>query len=125
MTFQVVVPPPVLSLRIPAAGNGSQLGAVEGSAVTVQVSRSGGDKTQAVQASYQVEGGAAGKDYQALGGKVTIPAGKSSATIKLRLLKDGVADGDKTLKLRLLSSAKKVYTLGTATTVKVRVVDVD
>ena len=127
VSFEVVAVPPVLSLSIPAAGKSGKYTTVEGSSVQVQVSRSGGDKREAVKASYQITGAnVPGKDYQALSGTVSIPAGKTSAFIKVSFLDDKVADGDKTLTLRLLPGARKdAYAIGAAKQVKIQVLDLE
>ena len=64
----------------------------EGQTFTLRVLRTGGDTKKAVTVSYTVSGSnVAGTDYKKLSGKVTIPSGKTSATIKVQAVAGAVA----------------------------------
>lgn len=68
----------------------------------VKVTRTG-DRSAPLLVSYRVGGTAQpGVDYEALPGTLEIPAGKKSATIALRPLRDGLVEPSETIELELL-----------------------
>ncbi|HOV86924.1 MAG TPA: PKD domain-containing protein [Syntrophobacteraceae bacterium] len=78
---------------------------------TFTVSRTGDPGAQ-LEVLYEVGGSAAnGKDYRALSGRLTLPAGASSATIRVIPVDDNVRESDETVTLSLL--ADDSYEVGT------------
>lgn len=97
-----------------------------GPKVKILVTRSGGDLSRALVVLYKVAGSALpGQDYKALSGVVTIPAGAASIRFKVRTHDDGVADGTKTLKLKLRPAPNETYVLGDVRKVKITILDVE
>lgn len=85
------------------------------------VSRTGGSDA-ALTVTYSVEGSATpGKDYTALPGSVTIPAGESTVIIKVIPLQDGIAEKAETLVLTLTESS--LYTVGAPASAVVTIKD--
>lgn len=71
---------------------------------------------------YNMEGSAvSGVDYASLSGAVNIPAGIISAPLLIHALPDGLADGDKILRITLAEDA--AYQLGACTTCVVAIQD--
>jgi hypothetical protein len=90
---------------------------------TFTVRRTGAGTSSALTVFYQAEGTATnGKDYQALTGSVIIPAGRSSATITVTPIDDGIVEeGNETVVLQLQADA--AYSLGTSKSTTVTIID--
>lgn len=102
---QAPVPPTVSAVATTAVAR--EAGLVPG---VVTVSRSGA-MTAALSVAYTVSGtAAAGSDYQALSGTLTIPAGSSSATITVTPINDTLVEPDETVQVTL--SPASAYTVG-------------
>jgi len=72
--------------------------------------------------NYTVGGTATpGSDYPALGGSITIPAGRTSAALVISALADDILEGDETIQITLVEHA--TYTLGKAKTAIVNILD--
>lgn len=86
------------------------------------VSRTGGTDA-ALRVTYSVEGTATpGKDYPALPGSVTIPAGESTVLIKVIPLQDGgIAEKAETVVLTLTESS--LYAVGAPASAVVTIID--
>lgn len=90
--------------------------------------RSGADTTAALTIGYTLAGSATnGDDYtsggQALTGSITIPAGSTTAKIKVFALPDGVVEGTEKIKLKLSASPMGAYTKGTSNVVRLLISD--
>lgn len=116
---------PTVTFVLPGAAGSNHTQILEGGPpLKVRVLRTGGDASQPLTVTYKPKGGnVPGQDYKVLGGTVTIPAGATSAKIKVRALDDGEADGNKTLKLKLAPAADGSYKIGTPGQAKIRIVD--
>ncbi|MCY2931098.1 MAG: hypothetical protein NTV86_16740, partial [Planctomycetota bacterium] len=80
------------------------------------VTRTGGSLSQALVVTYTVNADStatSGADYTALSGTVTIPAGRSSATIYVQTIADGLVEPDETLTVDL--SSADAYLVGSET----------
>ena len=89
----------------------------------LRVSRTG-DSSSDLTISYKVGGSAsAGAQYRVLGGSVLIPAGQSSANIKVVPKPDGIKTGDTTVKVTILPG--DAYTIGASAKAKVKIIDAD
>lgn len=85
------------------------------------VSRTGGTDA-ALTVTYSVEGSATpGKDYQALPGSVTIPAGESTVMIKVIPVQDGMAEKAESVVLILNDSP--LYVVGAPAGAEVTIKD--
>ena len=112
----------VVTLTEPNGGN-----VIEGGdALKLKVIRTG-DLSRPLTVTYRTKNGGnvPGVDYKELSGTVTIPAGSANTRIKVRAFDDGVADGDKILKLILLPSADGAYSVAKPARAKVRIIDVN
>ena len=97
-----------------ASRNGEQAG-------TIRIFRTG-DKGRELQIAYAVGGDAEGaKDYQALPGGATIPAGAEEVLITIKPIKAASGRGDKTVVLNL--QAGDGYKLGCPATAMVVIKD--
>ena len=68
----------------------------------VRINRIGGDNSADLQVFYTVSGTATnGTDYKTLIGRVTIRAGRNSASIAIRPVNDTIVEGDETVTLTL------------------------
>ncbi|MCP3141841.1 Calx-beta domain-containing protein [Pyxidicoccus xibeiensis] len=92
------------------------LGAEPGTdTVRFSVARTG-PTTSALTVGYALSGTAAGTDYVALPGMVTIPAGSASANVVLTAVDDALVEGKETIILTLLEDATyQVHTSASAT----------
>jgi hypothetical protein len=72
---------------------------------------------------YEVRGSAvAGVDYKALSGKVTIPAGKLRARVRIKPIDDATTASDtRIIKVKLMASPEKRYTLGSPASVRIKI----
>jgi hypothetical protein len=83
-----------------------------------------GSTAAPLRVNYSLLGTAAnGIDYVRLTGKVTIPRGKSSASVKVSALADTLAEGNEIVTLRLSKSS--AYAIGSAKQARVTIVDGD
>lgn len=95
----------------------------------VVFTRAGGDSTAALTVGYSLAGTATnGADYgtkagDALSGSITIPAGASTAKLKIYAFADGVTEGTEKIKLTLAASSTGAYTVGSPAKVKLQIVD--
>jgi hypothetical protein len=70
---------------------------------TLRISRTG-DRTAALSVNYAINGTAEnGVDYVLLSGTVTIPAGKSSVTLKVEPIDDALTEGTETIELKIVA----------------------
>lgn len=76
---------------------------------TVAVARAG-STSAALQVEYVVTGSASLADFEALSGKVTIPAGAASASIAIKAVQDDFAELDETIVITLLPTS--TYEIG-------------
>ncbi len=118
---------PVVSFVLPGAGGSNLTAIVEGGPkLKVLVTRTGGDPALPLTVRYKTGGyNVAGIDYKMLSDLVTIPAGAISAPIKVKVFDDGVMDGTKVLKLKLVPGDGSSYTLGAVPKVKISIVDLE
>lgn len=73
---------------------------------------------------YNVSGSAsAGRDYQALSGSVTIPAGKTSASITVSPIDDQEAEADETVSISIVASSRSGYTTARPSVATTTIVD--
>ena len=92
----------------------------EGSGATFEVDLSGGTSTADVEVNYAVDTSstaASGTDYTAPGGKLTVTAGESSATITIATLTDDVHDPGETVVVKLTAAATDTRTVTVDATV--------
>ncbi len=83
-----------------------------------------GDTSEKLAVKYTVSGTAqAGKDYKALSGTVTIPAGKTSATLQVVPIDDKLAESVETVVVKIAANA--AYKIGTPKSAKVTIADND
>ena len=88
------------------------------------VTRTGGGTASPLTVSYTVSGSAtSGSDYAALSGSVTIPTGRTSATIAVTPVDDDTIESDETVVVTL--AANPAYILGTADTATVEITSND
>lgn len=88
----------------------------------IRISRSGGTSSAAMTVYYTVSGTAtSGTDYTAIGGSVTIPAGKSYVDVMITPKDDTLAESKETVTITL--SANSMYTLGTRKLATVNIAD--
>ena len=101
--------------------------AVEGGeAGKVKVIRTGGDMNTALVVRYKVAGGVvAGKDYKALAGTVTIPAGATQAKVKIKPIDDSTHEGTRIAKVKIKAATDGSYNLGSPANAKVKIIDND
>jgi hypothetical protein len=77
-----------------------------------------GDKSQPLLVAYALRGSARnGLDYETLPGTLEIPAGKKSAKLSIRPIRDGLPEGPETIELELLSGTG--YGLGAVSKVAI------
>ena len=113
---------PTVTLTV-GDGTTNKVTVTEGGKVNAIVTRDT-DLADPLTVTYKVSGpNVAGVDYKTLSGSVVIPANSATAKIKVTSLNDGVADGDKTLKIKLLPAADGSYNLGDAAKVKITILD--
>ena len=127
VTFQVVGTP-VISLSIPSINDGTANATVAegGPKLNILVTRTGDDLSEDVTVDYKAVGSAvSGVDYKTLAGSVTIPAGSAKAKIKVATFDDGVADGNKQLKIKLKAATDGSYILGATAKSKITILDVE
>ena len=75
---------------------------------------------------YKVAGGVvAGKDYKALTGVATIPAGSAQVKVKIKPVNDSTHEGTRVAKIKLKPASDGSYTLGSPTVAKVHILDND
>ena len=100
--------------------------AVEGGEVgKVKVVRTG-DTSAALTVHYKLTGAAkGGVYYKTLSGSVTIPAGATQAKIKVKPIDNTTMDGTRVAKIKLKPATDGSYSLGTATTAKIKIIDND
>ncbi len=85
-----------------------------------------GDTSAALTVHYKLAGTAkGGVDYKTLGGSVTIPAGAAQAKIKIKPIDNTAHDGTRVIKLKLKLATDGSYSLGTAATAKIKIIDND
>ena len=126
VTVQVAAPAPTVSFVVPGANGGHSATVAEGGSLKLKVMRSGDDFPDALVVKYKASGSAkAGRDYRALSGSVTIPAGKASTNLKLSFPGDDARDGTRILKLKLLPGKDGAYRLGGSAQASVRILDGD
>lgn len=118
---------PVVVLIIPGATGGKSTTIAEGGpTLKLYASRSGGTLSQPLTLFYKVVGSAvAGVDYKTLSGSVVIAVGDQSAKIKVHTYDDGVVDGTKVLKIKLLPATDGSYELGDPAKAKVTILDAE
>ena len=96
-----------------------------GAAGKIKVSRTGDTGTDLI-VHYKLAGAAkGGVDYKTPGGSVTIPAGATQAKIKIKPIDNTTVDGTRVVKLKLKPATDGSYSLGTATTAKIKIIDND
>ena len=109
-TVQIVASDPIARAAAPAK------------IARLTVVRSSSQKANAWTVSYAVSGTASpGTDYVALPGSVTIPAGQTSATIKVTAIADHLVLGNKTVILTLLPGAP--FAMGANNSATVTILD--
>ena len=117
---QVIATYPPSTVTIAAGANAAEP-ATPG---TFVVTRTGGDQSKALDVYYSFDGTATvGVDYQALPGKVTIPAGQASATITVTPIDDGEVEVDETVTVTL--AVAPGYELGTPSNAQINLVSDD
>ena len=90
------------------------------------ITRSGGDLSTALTVNYKVKGSAINSvDYATLTKSVFIPAGLQSVILKLKPINNAIADGPRSVKLKLSPSATEEYDLGSPTKATVTIIDDD
>ncbi len=93
-----------------------------------------GDTTTDLTVYYKIKGSGAngnatngtdyvGSDGAALSGTVVIPAGSTKYKLKVMAVADSTVEGTEPIRMQLLASPTTAYTVGTATKVKLYVVD--
>ena len=107
------------TVTVAVVGDGE---AVEGESVgKVIIRRDGGNTASALTVRYKVAGAAvAGKDYKAVTGVATIPAGAAQVKVKIKPVDDARHEGTRVAKVKLKPSVDGSYALGSATVAKVR-----
>lgn len=117
VTIQAVEIPDV---GVTALGGGD---VAAGGKAKVRFTRTGTDTSSALTVRYKAAGTATkGVDYQAPAGTVTIPAGATSAKVKLKTLPGAAAGGSRQVVIKLLPSADGSYNLGTPAKAKVTII---
>lgn len=110
-------------ITVVLAGDGR---AIEGGkAGKVKLFRTGDDATTALTVRYKVKGAVAGRDYEALLGEVTIPAGATQAKLKIKAVNDSAQEGPRLAKIKLVPAPDGSYLIGDLKTAKVKIIDND
>jgi putative intracellular protease/amidase len=88
------------------------------------ITRAGGSTSQALVVTYALTGSATnGHDFTSLTGRVTIPAGQTSATVSVLPVDDTLVDANETVELTITASSS--YTVGAASSATVTIADND
>ncbi len=116
------IAPPAVSLSVIGSGK-----AVEGGAKgKVLFTRTGGDPTLPLNVTYKVGGTAVnGTDFNLLSGTILIPAGQTSVKLKITPIDDTIPHDPRVIRIKLRPPTDGSYSLGTAPTVKLQLIDND
>lgn len=108
--------PPVISIAA-SRGQTAESGGQKGILIVTRT----GDASADLTVNYQVKGTAAKTQYEPLSGTVVIPAGKTSAKIKVKAIDDHIAEGNTAVAIKLLPG--NGYAVGSPAKAKVKIID--